>query len=291
MTSFIGLKSYRGNIKLKPAKAPLPAGYDIFIISGQSNTYYGRSSVATVPDGILDASEARIYQLGRYGGNNNLAVLASEQLDHYLDPPTNMVGFALTFAKIYKQNLLASNRDVLLVPCGRSSAGFANNWFNSGNPLDLDVKARTATALALGSGTNILRGVLWHQGETDALESTAFANAHKGNMLALIDRWRTHFGTPNLPFLVGGMVPAWVSGVTDHETVQNGLIDIPNQRSFTGYANPAYPTELTADTSIDTIHFSAESTRGGVSRDISNIATCGLAGRYWTAYLEALSNS
>lgn len=268
----------------------VPDGYDIFLIAGQSNTYYGRDTGATVPDATLDATDADIFQLRHFGGTDGEVILAAEALDHYLDPPASTVGFALTFAKKYKLEVMAPNRDILLVPCGRSSSGFADNWWNEGDTLDLYCQTRVDLALTKGSGTNIIKGILWMQGETDALAGGAAVTNYQSNLLALIDRWRTHFGDSTIPFIVGGMVPAWVAQDADYQAVQAALADIPNQRSYTGYANPGSPTELVAETAIDDIHYSADSQRGGTSRDMDDTSTLGMAGRFYTGYLESLTN-
>lgn len=265
---------------------PQPDGYDIFIVAGQSNVYFGRSSVDTVPDATLDATDSRIKQLNQSGS----VVSASEPLDNFLPAPSNSIGFALTFAKKYADELMAPNRQVLLVPCGRSSGGFSNSIWNSGDAIDTSTMSRGDTALAAGSDTNIIRGILWMQGETDAMAGGSWVTGYQTNLLALIDRWRTHWGDSDIPFIAGGMVPAWVTQDTDYQAVQADLADIVNQRSYTGYANPETPTELVADLALDDIHYSADSQRGGSSRDMNDADTLGMAGRFYQGYVQSLSN-
>lgn len=294
MVEFIGGTSYKGTNKLWNRGA-VQTGYDIFLIAGQSNTLNGEDSLATVPDATIDGTEANIYQLGRFGAQDGTAILADEPLDHYnASGVTDKVGFGLVFAKKYKQDLLQAGRDILLVPCGYGNTGFSNGKWGDGEQMDSDARTRTATALQLGSGTNVLKGVLWHQGETDAKAGGAWVTNYQTNLLALIDRWRTDFGNSNLPFVVGGMVPAWVDNATNYQTVEAVIQNIPTLRTYTGYANPSVPTELVSDLSFDAgegIHYSAPSQRGTASRDLSDVSTLGFGGRYYTAYLSALTNT
>lgn len=293
MVSFIGVTSLKGGTWLKGGQLDIVPGYDIFLVAGQSNTLNGEDTI-TVPDPSIDGAESNIFQLGRFGAENNTAVPAAEPLDHYnASGVTDKVGFALAFAKKYKQDLLESGRDVLLVPCGYGNTGFSNDCWNSGDFMDLDARNRTDTALALGSGTNVLKGVLWHQGETDAKAGGSWVTNYQTNLLALIDRWRTHFGDATLPFIVGGFVPAWADNAADYTTIQNVIQNVPNLRTYTGYADPASPTELVSNLSFDAgegIHFDAPSQRGTSSRNLSDVNTMGLAGRYYTAYLASLTN-
>jgi hypothetical protein len=55
--------------------------------------------------------------------------------------------------------------------------------------------------VALASGT--LKGILWHQGESDA--KPELAAAYETKLQALITRFRTDLAAPKLPFLAGQM--------------------------------------------------------------------------------------
>lgn len=264
---------------------PLGPGYDVIMVAGQSNTHYGKKDGSTIPDATLDATDPDIFQLTR---PSNGVSIATEPLDHATEQ-SSRIGFALTFAKKYKQERLEADRDVLLVLEGYSGSGFSNNFWNSGDSMYNESFTRTNAALAKGSGTNRLVAILWHQGETDALAGSTTAAAHQGNVLGLIDDWRTEWGN-TVPVVVGGMVPTWVAVNADRQTVEAGLQDIVNQRLYTGFATTTSPIELTYDTEADGVHFSADSQRGTSSRDFNDADTLGLAGRYYNAYLQALNN-
>lgn len=270
-----------------------PAGYDIFLIAGQSNSYHGEYvSGETIPDEVLDASDPDIFQVGRWDGENNEIILAEEPLDHigYLGnrPPSNTASWALTFAKMYKaQGYLHGDRKIILVPVGEGGTGFGDNQWNPGDENYEDAVARVAVAMAAGTGTNHIKGILWHQGEDDSNSSDA--SSYAGNLHAMIDGFRTEFGDQTIPFIAGGMVPAALP-TTYGPIVQAALADVVNQRDYTGYADPETPTELTWAGRGPTNHYSVRSARGYPTQDFDDYTTLGLAGRYWVAYLSALNN-
>lgn len=272
-------------------------GYDIFLIAGQSNTYSSTTSSGdTCPNPTLDSTDEDIKQWGRFDGEDGTVITAEEPLDHigYLGarPPSDKVGWALTFAKMYKaQGHLGYGRKILLVPCGEGGSGFADNKWNQGDADYNDAKNRVLAALAEGAGNNQLKAILWHQGEDESGNATNAAN-HAAALLAMIDAFRSDFGLPNLPFIAGGLIPALVSAPVLYYDVTNANIEaIVTARKYTGYADPASPTELTAEgvASGSNNHYSSYSMRGS-SQDFSDYTTLGFAGRYYVAYLSALEN-
>lgn len=274
-----------------------PPGYDVFLIAGQSNTYNGvESSGDSIPNGSLDNADDDIKQWGRHGGDNNTVVAATGPLQHRTPAgaqPSGVVGWGLTFAKMYKaQGYLAPGRQILLVPCGQGSTGFISDDWNEGDDNYDDAITRTLAALEAGDGTNYLKGILWHQGERDAGDAPNAAN-HATALLAMIDAMRSDLGSSTIPFIAGGLVPALVDApVAEYDTVNANIEAIVSARTYTGYADPASPTELTVEgtASGSNNHYSSYSMRGS-SHDFDDYTTLGFAGRYWVAYLAALENT
>jgi len=50
----------------------------------------------------------------------------------------------------------------------------------------------------------VLKGILWHQGETDSLEPD-LVEIYEDRLRRLIKRFRDEFNSPNLPFIIGQM--------------------------------------------------------------------------------------
>jgi len=67
------------------------------------------------------------------------------------------------------------------------------------HPYD-DAIQRTKRAMEDG----VLKGILWHQGETDSLEPD-LVEIYEDRLRRLIKRFRDEFNSPNLPFIIGQM--------------------------------------------------------------------------------------
>lgn len=106
--------------------------------------------------------------------------------------------------KFFGKLIAAKNPGVTvgLIPtaCGGSPiTAWAPGQFFAGtksNPYD-DALVRARRAMKDGS----LKGILWHQGESDA--SPQNASLYEKRLVELIARFRTDLNTPNLPFIIG----------------------------------------------------------------------------------------
>ncbi len=240
----------------------------MFLIAGQSNTLAGKTKSAAI-----DIAGPRLYQWGRHGENAGKIVGGGEPLEHNeASVRQTEIGFAVAFARdFYIPQALTAGRDVLLVAAGKGSTSFSNGWAVGGS-LYLAAIASANAAMA-SHPENAFKGILWHQGESDTPATEAEYAADLDPMIAGMRAGIT--GATNVPFIVGGMVPAWVAAdVANRQGVQDALIATPGRVSNTGYANPSLPTVLENDADADLIHYGAEDQRL-------------LGGRYWTA-LEPL---
>jgi hypothetical protein len=172
-----------------PVPPPDPARFHLFLLAGQSNMA-GRGDV-----------EPRDKEpLG-----NVLALNAKGEWVPAVDPvhwdkPSAGAGLARTFAREY---LLAHpGVTVGLIPtaCGGSpiATWAPGKHFEGTNshPYD-DALKRTTPMLAQGT----LRGILWHQGESD--RTPELAPRYEQALTELIARFRTDLNAPNVPFVIG----------------------------------------------------------------------------------------
>lgn len=225
-------------------------GYDIILIMGQSNTHYGFGI-----DSVLDATHPLIQQLGRFDTNNYKIIPAKEPLDHHTKKQ-NRIGFALTFAKFYANEYLEAEREILIVPCGKAGSGFLNNKWNKGDSFYNDAVARTLFVLTNYPNSK-LSAILWQQGEND-VNNTNYQN----ELDDFIFEIRNDLNAQNIPFILGGMVPAWANKSLSRAQAQFVIQDTPNRIENTGYADPAFPFLIEADTVEENeIHFTAEGLR------------------------------
>ena len=233
------------SVSVQPTLAP-----DVYLLAGQSNMI-GFSGDGTRQSfaGGLDEPDPRILQLNVSRNNSSSAfqsvfdytsatanLIAPEfvtALDPLHVPRTSSetdgkedeayIGLGLSFAKRALQDTSAN---IILVPAAWSGSSFCQsdfgpegNWMPQeslnpalGNTLLFD-RAVTRANLAIERSGGILRGILWHQGESDSTEDCAALYAD--NLQQLAQQLRTRIiptGHPDLqrvesdvPFVVGTM--------------------------------------------------------------------------------------
>ncbi len=118
---------------------------------------------------------------------------------HFDKPALVGVGPAMSFAK----EMLGNHKHIkiALIPCAVGGSPISawepgaayGNW----HPYD-EAIARVKIALQKGGQ---LKGVLWHQGESD--NDSAHALVYLEKLKTLITRLRTQFNNPKLPFVAG----------------------------------------------------------------------------------------
>jgi hypothetical protein len=164
--------------------------FHLFLLVGQSNMA-GRGVVAPADK----APHPRVFMLNKAG-----AWVPAVDPIHF-DKSAAGVGLGRTFAA---DIAAASAPDVVigLIPCAVGGSpidawqpGFYYQPTQS-HPWD---DALRRAKLALGAGT--LRGILWHQGESDSTRELAPTYASK--LHDLIARLRTELKAPAVPFIVG----------------------------------------------------------------------------------------
>jgi hypothetical protein len=209
--------------------------YDIFLVAGQSNTYYGLGY-----DSILDKPRTGIYQLGRADSCNMKIIDAKEPLQHYFPKP-NRIGFALTFAKLYDA-YCGYKRNILIIPCGMNSTGFIDNSWKRGDCLNNDAVERVNFVLKKYPKSK-LKAILWCQGERD-IDNPNFQTSLDSMIVGYRKDIKDAAGTP---FIAGGMVPYWVEKNKKNIALQNIIKDTPLRVPRVGYADPYLPFELSEE--------------------------------------------
>ena len=207
-------------------------GYDIILNIGQSNTHYGDEGTFKIPEIHQD-----IKQLGRFDANDMEIIDAVEPLDHHTQLQQS-VGFATTFAELYRQNHLKSGRKVLIIPCGHAGSGFQDSKWEIGGYLYSDAFRRVEHIYRYAAKSELV-AILWHQGENDIGNEQ-----YQKNLDEFIRALRTQLNNETVPFILGGMVPYWVNQDSERQKIQSIIKTTPDRLGFTGYADPSYPYEI-----------------------------------------------
>ncbi|ASJ72932.1 sialate O-acetylesterase [Granulosicoccus antarcticus] len=232
-------------INVEPVDAP-----DVYLLVGQSNMvgFSGDGTREALPGG-LDETNPRIRQLNVSKNDRETLFLseadftsptlnvvppsittAEDPLHVPLDPSNDSgkdleyIGLGLSFAK---RALLDTTKEIVLVPAAWSGSAFCTNddgpngqW--NAEPTDnpelgntwLFDRAVTRANLALAETGGILRGILWHQGESDSNERCA--QFYSDNLEKLVTQLRVSIdpdrrgaslrqADSNIPFIVGTM--------------------------------------------------------------------------------------
>lgn len=224
-------------------------GYDVVVIAGQSN-----AQGAALTDG-QNPVRRRIKQFPAMfeqitGGSGSKIMVATDPLDHRWVQRSAADGYRLStvgpgmpFAHRYEETMPAGRR-LLLVPAAYSGTGFtktnhgpemSTHWRPGDNTgVNLYESAIRQTLAALedaGDGARLV-GILWVQGESDEAMPAA---TYQGYLLNLIDGMRIRLGAPELPFVIGGMVPDGLVGNTGRAAIDGVHRAIPSLRPFTSF--------------------------------------------------------
>ncbi|MFK7889621.1 MAG: sialate O-acetylesterase [Granulosicoccus sp.] len=330
ITATDGAGTSRQNITIDvlPTTAP-----DVYLLAGQSNMV-GISGTGTrqAEPGGPDESHPRIKQLNATKNErddvfnsasaytsraSNIIesapiVIAEDPLHLPLDPnnsgkDSSYIGLGLSFAKAALDNTTA---DIILVPAAWSGSSFCRrdsptgywNAESSSNPLFNDTllfdRAVFRTNLALTETGGVLRGILWHQGESDELDECAgeLGETYRQNLTKMIAGFRTSIqtdlagesrrqGGSNIPFVLGTMS----AGADEREDLSTFLpskqfIDdvhrlIPSQVTYTALSNhdDLKPSDGYPCGNTSCIHFGAKALRE-------------MGRRYYEGLLRAVQN-
>lgn len=226
-------------------KAPIsPESLHLFLLVGQSNMA-GR--------GVVEPQDQQPHP--------RVLVFTKEQTWQpavdplHFDKPTAVgVGpgraFALAIAEANPEITIG------LIPCAHGGSAISS-WQpggfheqTNGHPYDESI-ARARAAMKNGT----LRGILWHQGESDS--TPELAPLYEKRLHELIERFRKELNAPDVPFIVGQMgnfkTRPWDAAKKQVDAIHR---DLPKHVPKTAYVTAEGLTDKG-----DHIHFDARSSR------------------------------
>lgn len=215
----------------------------LFLLVGQSNMA-GRGDLEPEDEAPIEGVFA-LDASGRW-------VPAVEPL--HWDKPVAGVGLARTFAAEYARRRPGVKVGLIPAACGGSpiSAWAPGQYYDGteSHPYD-DALARARRALRDGE----LKGILWHQGESDT--TPELAPAYEAALVELIERFRRDLTAPDVPFLIGqlGEFP----GAPWHDAHRQ--VDRAHQAVAARVPHSAFVPSTGLVSKPDNIHFDAASLR------------------------------
>ncbi|HEY1062269.1 MAG TPA: sialate O-acetylesterase [Daejeonella sp.] len=175
-------------VKRKIIEDDIDPNFHVYLLIGQSNMA-GR--------GLIDKTKSRVDNRIEMLDENNNWIPAKDPI-HFDRPSIVGVGPGLSFAK----SILKNNHKIRigLVPAalgGSPISAWTDGLAYTGVFPYEDAIKRTRLAMRRG----VIKGIIWHQGESDCNDKAAMTYLTK--LVELVKKLRIDIGDPNLPFVAG----------------------------------------------------------------------------------------
>lgn len=221
-----------------------PKNLHLFVLAGQSNMA-GRGKVTEQSPPVRD----RILTLTK-----DLQWVPARDPLHFDKPAVVGVGLGRSFAEQYLRQY--PDATIGLIPCavgGSPISAWEPGGYHSSTKTHPWDDAVPRIRQAMKSGT--LKGILWHQGESDSKEPAA--SVYEEKLHALVRRFRSVLNAPELPFLVGQM------GQFDSRpwNAARKTVDAAHRRLPTAMPHTAFVSSDGLQHKGDHVHFDSASYR------------------------------
>lgn len=198
----------------EPGESPPPRHYDVYLVAGQSNTD-GRGTNAHLTGDLAPYAapqpDVRIFYVNptnrdpinpRY--NTGWRMLAPG----YAAPrtsrtlPTHRFGFEVSLGRALAAQ--DPERNVALIKVSQGGTSLQTHWNPAGDDGNFmwqtfaNKVPEALAALTANGDTAEIRGIFWHQGESDGGNPT-----YQADLVAFIAAVRALTGKPELPFAIG----------------------------------------------------------------------------------------
>jgi len=240
-------------------KLPEKGKFLLFLLAGQSNMA-GRG-VVEPEDKVANPRVLTLTKDGKWEP-------AVDPI--HFDKPGSGVGPGRSFGLAVAEKL-GPDVTIGLIPCAHGGSPISSwepgaKWYQTkGKPYD-DAIARANLALKDG----VLKGILWHQGESDAGKTAA---TYQGKLTALIARLRKDLQAPDVPVLLGQLGPFRKEAADEgSRTLDTALRSVAKEDG-----NAAFVSAEGLTSNPDFVHFNAKSQRE-------------FGRRYAEAYLKMIEN-
>jgi Carbohydrate esterase, sialic acid-specific acetylesterase len=241
---FFALGLLGGALFAQPVPLPTKENFHLFLLVGQSNMA-GRGVVAP-PDKIPSPRVLMLNEAGEW-------VPAVDPM-HFDKPAVVGVGLGRTFAAVVAE--ASPGVTIGLIPCavgGSPIDAWKPGAFYAETKTHPWDDAMRRAKLALPAGT--LKGILWHQGESDS--KPVLASGYEAKLIDLIARFRTELNAPNVPFIAGQMGRFEGAPWNENQT----LVDQATRELSAKLPHTAYVSAEGLKDKGDKIHFDADGFR------------------------------
>ncbi|MEC9056308.1 MAG: sialate O-acetylesterase, partial [Verrucomicrobiota bacterium] len=177
--------------------------FHLFLLMGQSNMSGGVGMAVGDTQPVPHVLKMRFAK----EGEEPKWALGAHPLHPSRPNKKNRFGPGISFAEAY----LADNPGVVVGLVPMAWGGRSIEQLSKGSGIYSDVIRHAKAAMQTGT----LKGVLWHQGESDTVEQTR-TDAYEKRLHRLVEDVRKDLGSPQLPFIVGNLAEFYGTG-KDHK--------------------------------------------------------------------------
>jgi hypothetical protein len=233
----------------------------VFIMAGQSNMA-GRGFVE--PQDTL--ANSHIISIN----DKNKWIYAKEPL-HFYQPNVTGLDCGLSFAKELKAQLNDEKITIALIPCAVGGSKI-DVWLNDSIFNGVHLKSNFKEKVDLAKKKGVLKGILWLQGESNAIEGKT--KEYKDDLKNLFTFFRAYTNDDSLPIIVGelGASPT-TNEIRENYHIINEIIRDVTNGDKDSYLVHTEDLQFKADNA----HFNSKSQRE-------------LGKRYAEIYIEILKN-
>jgi len=176
-------------VELKAQNIPKKDNLWVFILAGQSNMS-GRGLVE--PQDTIPSK--RILTI-----NKNDEIIVAKEPVHFYEPTVKGLDCGLSFSKTMIQHL-PDSISILLIPTAIGGSKISE-WLNDSIHRNISLLTNFKEKVELGKKYGQVKGILWHQGESDA--HPVNIPLHSKRLCDLFEKFREVVGNKNLPVLIG----------------------------------------------------------------------------------------
>ena len=215
----------------EPASIPsVQKNFHLFLLMGQSNMSGGVGLAAGDTQPVPHVLKMRFAK----EGEEPKWAPGAHPLHPRRPNKKNRFGPGLPFAEAY----LNDNPGVVVGLVPMAWGGRSIEQLGKGSGIYSDAIRHAKAAMQAGT----LKGVLWHQGESDTVEQTR-TDAYEKRLHRLIEDVRKDLGSPQLPFIVGNLAEFYGTG-KDHKApdrvaritkIKEILRSLPKKVPHTGF--------------------------------------------------------
>jgi hypothetical protein len=198
---FAALEAFAGNqeefvqnpadsISTNPDSMTAKENVWVFILAGQSNMA-GR--------GLVEAEDTipneRVYTI-----NNAGEIIPAREPLHWYEPLLTGLDCGLSFGKTLAPHL-PDSVTILILPTAVGGSSISQ-WIGDSTYRNVKLLSNFNEKIALGKAHGTIKGILWHQGESDS-GSDELIDLYQERIKTLFLKFRTEIGNDSLPILIG----------------------------------------------------------------------------------------